>query len=449
MNNENVIGMLDVIWKIFVALVGLIIYKFIPGIRTKISRNKHYNVNTTFWLVEYELLGTLVGCIVALLCSVNFSESTLERIIWETNEWAYVGIVLMYILGVGIIVKITTEKKPGKYFSNIFYAIMIFVIFSAQLLLVLGEQYDEQYDVIVYLVVLGIILLQALTNIKTDKVKSIKYRVITQKEEYITLCEPIKKEKYYFIRMTDEKGNETRMIQISEDKIEKIEYEIENLDKILKSEKGLKKDTFSIKWEWIKFKYSIAFTCVIMILLSVILFVICYFQFAKDSIMYEIAFALFSGVIASTIVTLIVDGKQQKDIWEKKKALLFDVGYVLAKYAEDYQIFHDNQPLEFDMKIKYLYSICTEPVKYIINLYKNNSEIFDVVEITFIRKLNSTYYFINKLFDSELSDEAIKDYFSAGLSEESKGMQKYWEMLNTLNENLFYLKIKWEKDKMI
>ena len=449
MNNESIIGMLDVIWKVLVALAGLIIYKFIPGIRTKISRNKHYNVNTTFWLVEYELIGTLVGCIIALLCSVNFSKSTLERVIWERNEWAYVGIVLIYILGVGIIVKIATEKKPGKYFSNILYAIMIFVIFSAQLLLEIGEQYNERYDIIVNLVVFAIILLQTLTNIKTDKVKSINYRVITQKDEYITSCEPIKKEKYYFIKMIDEEGNEIKMIQISEDKVERIEYEIENLDKTLKSENGSKKDTFSVKWEWIKFKDSIAFTCVMLILLSAILFVICYFQFAKDSIMYEMAFALFSGVIASTIVTLIVDGKQQKDIREKKKALLFDAGYVLVRYVEDYQKFHNNPPQEFDVKIKFLYSICAEPVKYIISLYKNNSEIFDVVEITFIRKLNSTYYFINKLLDSELSDEAINEYFSAGLGEESKGMQKYWEMLNTLNENLFYLKIKWEKDKII
>ena len=70
---------------------------------------------------------------------------------------------------------------------------MIFVIFSAQLLLEIGEQYNERYDIIVNLVVFAIILLQTLTNIKTDKVKSINYRVITQKDEYITSCEPIKK----------------------------------------------------------------------------------------------------------------------------------------------------------------------------------------------------------------------------------------------------------------
>jgi len=452
MNIKDIVEILGNIWTVLVAIVGCVVYKFIPYVRTKISINKNYNINTIFWLIEYELIGTFIGNLVRLLCSINFSKSTWEYVVFEKNEWWGIVIVLPYLLGISLIVKFKTERKPRKYLSNIFCGGMIFVVLAVQFLLMLEDKYEEKDGFIFYLIVFLFGLLQFKINVKTDRVKSIKYKVITKEEEYNTLCEPIKRGKFYFIKMIDEKTNEVKMIQLSEDKLEKIEYEIEDLKEMLKAEdrgRVSNKNMHSLKGEWIKFRYSVSFICVALILVSTLFFVICYFFFEKGSVMYEVAFALFTGIIASTVVTLIVDIKQKREMDEKKKALLFDAVFELATYAEEYKKFHDNPPLEFDMKIKRLYSICTKPIEHILDLYKYNSEIFDVVEIIFIRKINSTYNFFNRLFESELSDDVIKEYFHAGFSEDSKGMQKHWEMLNTLNENLFYLKIKWEKDKVV
>lgn len=452
MNIKDIVEILGEIWPILVAIVGCVVYKFIPYVRTKISLNKNYNINTTFLLIEYELIATLIGNLVGLLCSINYSKSTWEYVVFEKNKWWGIVFVLLYLLGISLIVKLKTERKPRKYLSNIFCGGMIFVVLAAEFLLMLEDKYEEKDGFIFYLIVFLFGLLQFTVNVKTDKVKNIKYKVITKEEEYNTLYEPIKRGKFYFIKMKDEKTNEVKMIQLSEDKLEKIEYEIEDLKEMLKVEDGervLNKNMHSLKWEWIKFRYSVSFICVALILVSTLFFVICYFFCERGSIMYEVAFALFTGIIASTVVTLIVDIKQKKEMDEKKKALLFDAVFELDTYAKEYQKFHDNPPQEFDMKIKYLYSICAKPIEHILDLYKYNSEIFDVAEIIFIRKINSTYNFINRLFESEFSDETIKEYFHAGLSEDSKGIQKYWEMLNTLNENLFYLKIKWEKDKVM
>ena len=211
----------------------------------------------------------------------------------------------------------------------------------------------------------------------------------------------------------------------------------------------LKKQVKMLRWKWIKFRYSISYICIILIVCSAALFALSYCLFEKASILYEMSFALFTGVIASTIVTLIVTIKQEKDTVARKKAILFDIGFILTLYSDDYQKFIDNPPEAFDEKIKQLYFICEEPAENIIKLYKSNPVLFDETEITFIRKINSSYSFFNILMECELTDETIKEYFSKGLSKDSEGMRTYWKLVNEVGEGLIYLMIKWKHDKLI
>ena len=51
-----------------------------------------------------------------------------------------------------------------------------------------------------------------------------------QKETYKTLFEPVKRGKYYFIRITDKNEVEKKRVQIAEERIEKIEYIIEKVE---------------------------------------------------------------------------------------------------------------------------------------------------------------------------------------------------------------------------
>lgn len=85
-------------------------------------------------------------------------------------------------------------------------------------------------SVTIYFVVISCIILQVLANIKAEKVRNVKYIVITQKETYKTLFEPVKRGKYYFIRITDKNEVEKKRVQIAEERIEKIEYIIEKVE---------------------------------------------------------------------------------------------------------------------------------------------------------------------------------------------------------------------------
>lgn len=204
-----------------------------------------------------------------------------------------------------------------------------------------------------------------------------------------------------------------------------------------------------LKWKMIKWKEGIFPICLVIIVLSAVLFIVSYYFLKKGSLGYELSFALFTGIIASTIVTLIITNKQEKELAKKKKALLFDAGFFLVNFERKYFEYAKNMPESFDEKIKQLYWLCIEPKTIITDLYKSHPELFDLEEIKFIRTIDRTIYFLDKLLKSELSDEVINEFFSDGLGEGSIGMQEYWSMINKVKENLFYLKIKWEFDKII
>lgn len=213
--------------------------------------------------------------------------------------------------------------------------------------------------------------------------------------------------------------------------------------------KKIKKGVEQWSWWWIKFKSGWLFVSIVLVFVATLFLIVCCCFFHKVSVLYDISFALFSGIIASAIVTYIIGIKQERDRNKKKMALLFDAGFCLTVFEEEYKGFLSNPPEKLSDKIQVLYSICKKPTEYMISLYQNNAELFDLLEIGFLQKINTTYNFLNRLLSCELTDQDIMKYFHAGLSENSLGMQKYWEMVKTIQENLCYLLIKWEKDKII
>lgn len=237
----NIIENLNGVWTIGVAIGSVVIYKLIPYLKTKIFTYKYYNLDTSFFLVEYELIGTLVAHIAAMIGAVTFGESTWSLL--KVNEYFLVLSIftLIYILGIGLIVKIKTEKGRKKYIINIFDGMFIYFMLSVQFFLVLTNQYNEKYDAIIYFIVFCFIILQVVVNINSEKTKSVKYIVKTQKKKYETLYEPIKRGKYYFIRITDKKRNEIKRIQLPEEKIEKIEHIIEKVEEMDKENKSQNK----------------------------------------------------------------------------------------------------------------------------------------------------------------------------------------------------------------
>ena len=223
MKIENIMKMLEVFWPIAIAIYGFFIYKFIPYMKTKIFINEYHNFEESFFLMEYELVGTIIAQVLVIFLIVAFGKSTWSNII--INEY-----FLIYSFGISLIVKLKTKKQKKKYVVNMFFGIVVYFVISMQGLAILKNLYNKQYDRDIYFVVISCIILQVLANIKAEKVRNVKYIVITQKETYKTLFEPVKRGKYYFIRITDKNEVEKKRVQIAEERIEKIEYIIEKVE---------------------------------------------------------------------------------------------------------------------------------------------------------------------------------------------------------------------------
>lgn len=230
MKIENIMKMLEVFWPIAIAIYGFFIYKFIPYMKTKIFINEYHNFEVSFFLMEYELVGTIVAQVLVIFLIVAFGKSTWSNIIINEYFFALSVIGLIYSFGISLIVKLKTEKQKKKYVVNMFFGIVVYFVISMQGLAILKNLYNKQYDRDIYFVVISCIILQVLANIKAEKVRNVKYIVITQKETYKTLFEPVKRGKYYFIRITDKNGVEKKRVQIAEERIEKIEYIIEKVE---------------------------------------------------------------------------------------------------------------------------------------------------------------------------------------------------------------------------
>ena len=183
-----------------------------------------------FFLMEYELVGTIVAQVLVIFLIVAFGKSTWSNIIINEYFFALSVIGLIYSFGISLIVKLKTKKQKKKYVVNMFFGIVVYFVISMQGLAILKNLYNKQYDRDIYFVVISCIILQVLANIKAEKVRNVKYIVITQKETYKTLFEPVKRGKYYFIRITDKNEVEKKRVQIAEERIEKIEYIIEKVE---------------------------------------------------------------------------------------------------------------------------------------------------------------------------------------------------------------------------
>ena len=120
MKIENIMKMLEVFWPIAIAIYGFFIYKFIPYMKTKIFINEYHNFEESFFLMEYELVGTIVAQVLVIFLIVAFGKSTWSNII--INEYFFALSVIGKIrwrsaasfFCISLIVKLKTKKQKNK-----------------------------------------------------------------------------------------------------------------------------------------------------------------------------------------------------------------------------------------------------------------------------------------------------------------------------------------------
>ena len=89
---------------------------------------------------------------------------------------------------------------------------------------------------------------------------------------------------------------------------------------------------------------------------------------------------------------------------------------------------------------KQLYNTCEDAASYLANLYSNHTDVFDIMELDYLRAINSSLFFINKL--RNVNSSKLKDSDELTI----KVWGEYSKQVNKLIDNLHDLIIKWNCD---
>lgn len=228
--------MLDILeviekWRpVFVAIGSFVIYKLIPYFQTKIFKNKYVNEEATFLLIGYEMIVSMVMQLLIVFVIVIFGKSTWEKPVASEYIKVWMGGTVLYLVGIVLIVLLRKKEGKKKCIKNILLGGIVQLILSWQIFLILIDSYDETLDWIFYLSVISVLLIQASENLEPKRIKNVRCLVYTGgKKIYDTPYEPIKRGKYFYVRIVDGNEKEIKRIQIPEDGIKRIEYLIEDL----------------------------------------------------------------------------------------------------------------------------------------------------------------------------------------------------------------------------
>ena len=73
-----------------------------------------FHIEESFFLMEYELVGTIVAQVLVIFLIVAFGKSTWSNIIINEYFFALSVIGLIYSFGISLIVKLKTKKQKNK-----------------------------------------------------------------------------------------------------------------------------------------------------------------------------------------------------------------------------------------------------------------------------------------------------------------------------------------------
>ena len=164
-----------------------------------------------------------------------------------------------------------------------------------------------------------------------------------------------------------------------------------------------------------------------------------YFIFDEqaDKAVVNILTSVYTGILSSVIVTVLIQKRQDKLSMEKKRAVLFDAGFLLDEFSKNYQA------LETTDDWLEVYRTCKKAASYLSNLYTNHVDVFDVMELNYLREINASLVFINKLANANSSELMKSNELTIEVAE------TYSEMVGKSIDNLLNLIIKWNCDGII
>lgn len=205
--------------------------------------------------------------------------------------------------------------------------------------------------------------------------------------------------------------------------------------------KGIKKRKVKgqIKWRILEWSHSIYPSCLKWLIVSFIFVIFVNYGNQIDTRLESIITSIYTGIIASVFVTVFIQRKQDRIILDRKKAMLFDAFFLLMEFVKKYSNLKNENNINWIDK----YKICEEVASYLFNLYNHHKDIFDVIELNYLRIINSSLFFIKRILNVD-NDE--REEFMRCDEKVLEIVKKYNETIDELIENLFYLIIKWNYD---
>ena len=185
--------------------------------------------------------------------------------------------------------------------------------------------------------------------------------------------------------------------------------------------------------EWLHSMYP---TYLKWLILPLILIMLIGLDKQTDETIVNTITSVYAGILSSVIVTALVQKRQDKLSLDKKKAILFDATFLLNDFSKKYLALEDKGK---DNWIE-VYNTCEDAASYLANLYSNHTDVFDIMELDYLRAINSSLFFINKL--RNVNSSKLKDCDELTI----KVWGEYSKQVNKLIDNLHDLIIKWNCD---
>ena len=185
--------------------------------------------------------------------------------------------------------------------------------------------------------------------------------------------------------------------------------------------------------EWLHSMYP---TYLKWLILPLILIMLIGLDKQTDETIVNTITSVYAGILSSVIVTALVQKRQDKLSLDKKKAILFDATFLLNDFSKKYLALEDKGK---DNWIE-VYNTCEDAASYLANLYSNHIDVFDIMELDYLRAINSSLFFINKL--RNVNSSKLKDSDELTI----KVWGEYSKQVNKLIDNLHDLIIKWNCD---
>ena len=185
--------------------------------------------------------------------------------------------------------------------------------------------------------------------------------------------------------------------------------------------------------EWLHSMYP---TYLKWLILPLILIMLIGLDKQTDETIVNTITSVYAGILSSVIVTALAQKRQDKLSLDKKKAILFDATFLLNDFSKKYLALEDKGK---DNWIE-VYNTCEDAASYLANLYSNHTDVFDIMELDYLRAINSSLFFINKL--RNVNSSKLKDSDELTI----KVWGEYSKQVNKLIDNLHDLIIKWNCD---